>query len=200
MLVPTRAEEDPLPDVVVAAGRRRFDGLDHQAKPFIAVVDPEGVLSYASPVASRAFGTTPEQAVGRSIFSYVDVVDIERVLVRLAMALRHPDVLLVGTIAFDDGTGVVRSFEVEVANGLTMPEFGGIVISGAEAGRRPGGDRRWPGSTGRTGTASPPRGDFFHPFVVGRRQPVVAGGGATGAPLPVSAPLTPRAGPATPIS
>ncbi len=103
---------------------------------FVVVLDEEGVIIYANLGAVSAFGISQDEVVGTSIFTYVTVDDIERILARHVMILESPEIVISESIHFMSRAGEVRAFEIETSNRLQQSDLTGIVMNGNDVTER----------------------------------------------------------------
>ncbi len=106
----------------------RFRAMVRDSSDIMAIVDPDGMLVYASPATERLLGLEVEPLLGTSLFALIHPDDLERALhgfeltrsgkenERVELRLRHAD-------------GGWRLMEAVATNLLDDPTVGGIVIS-----------------------------------------------------------------------
>jgi diguanylate cyclase (GGDEF)-like protein/PAS domain S-box-containing protein len=124
---PTRSPQELLQALEQAEARYRT--LSRRSVDVAAVVDPEGVITFASPAVSQLLGWAAEDMVGRSAFDFVHPGDHEMAARQLAGAVATPgpqepfDLRLLRP----DGTAVW--VEDRLTNLLDDPDIGGILIN-----------------------------------------------------------------------
>jgi two-component system, NarL family, sensor histidine kinase UhpB len=69
----------------------RFQVLVEKSSDGISLIDPEGVILYASPSTTRVMGYTPDELVGQDCLDLVHPEDRPRVQTRLRELVSHPE-------------------------------------------------------------------------------------------------------------
>ncbi len=113
-----------------------YEGPGQAPNAFLVVIDDEGMLLYASLTALAAFGLSQGDALGTSLFRYVEAGDLERVLVHHSMVLQSPETVVGDSVHFVSGTTEAKTFEIETSNRLHHAEVTGIVMRGREVTER----------------------------------------------------------------
>jgi putative nucleotidyltransferase with HDIG domain/PAS domain S-box-containing protein len=113
-----------------------YEGPGQAPNAFMVVVDDEGLLIYASLVALAAFGLSQGDAIGTSLFRYVEAGDLERVLVHHSMVLQSPETVVADSVHIVSSTHEAKTFEIETSNRLQHAHVTGIVMRGREVTER----------------------------------------------------------------
>jgi diguanylate cyclase (GGDEF)-like protein/PAS domain S-box-containing protein len=125
----------PSPETASANGPSRFAALEkvgQHSSDLIVVIDGEGIVLYANPVALELFGRTFEEGVGSNAFMYLHPDDVERVSQRMVDLLQTPGGSISDTIKSVTASGEVRQLEVVSTNCLDNDEVAGIIINGRD--------------------------------------------------------------------
>ena len=120
----------------LAERERHFRALIEKSADVLTLVSPNGVLLYASPAMTRAFGYTAEERVGRDIFEVIhadDVDDARRAFARV-VADAHDPVTFECRVRHRDGTW--RWSEVTATNLLGDPAVRAVVIDARDVTER----------------------------------------------------------------
>src|ERR1035438_4080700 len=113
----------------------RFAALEkvgQHSLDLMVVIDAEGIVTYANPVALRTFGKTIEDGIGTSAFDYLHPDDLERVAVRFIELLRTPGASISDTVKSVTESGEVREIEIVSTNWLENEAVQGIIINGRD--------------------------------------------------------------------
>jgi diguanylate cyclase (GGDEF)-like protein/PAS domain S-box-containing protein len=122
------------PDVT-GNGPSRFAALEkvgQHSSDLIVVIDGEGIVLYANPVALELFGRTFEEGVGSNAFMYLHPDDVDRVALRMVDLLQTPGGSISDTIKSVTASGEVRELEIVSTNCLDNDEVAGIIINGRD--------------------------------------------------------------------
>ena len=108
---------------------RRFRALIENSADIVALLNPAGGITYASPAVARILGYDPEEMIGRNAFDWVRPEQLERVAEHLAEALRNPGQpeFVQAEARAKDGTW--RVFEGTMTNCLGVPGVEAIVVN-----------------------------------------------------------------------
>jgi diguanylate cyclase (GGDEF)-like protein/PAS domain S-box-containing protein len=118
-----------------SATETRFEALVEHVSDIIAVLDPDGVVQYASPAAARVLGHAEGALNGRNLLELVHPDDVPARLLDLA----QPDDQGVGSPvelrlqALDDSW---RYLEVVVSDLMDNPAIGGLVLNARDVTER----------------------------------------------------------------
>jgi diguanylate cyclase (GGDEF)-like protein/PAS domain S-box-containing protein len=113
----------------------RFAALEkvgQHSSDLIVVIDGEGIVLYANPVALEMFGRTIDEGVGSNAFNYLHPDDLERVATRFVELLATPGGSISDTIKSVTATGDVRELEIVSTNCLDNDAVAGIIINGRD--------------------------------------------------------------------
>jgi len=81
--------------------RQRYRSVVHDQTEMVARFQPDGTITFANDACARAFGSLPEQMIGRSVYELIDPADRERTRNELAaltpeQPLRHCELQITG--------------------------------------------------------------------------------------------------------
>jgi len=102
------------------------------ATDLLVLVDREGAIRYANPVACATFGISLEDALGTNAISYLHRDDTERVTARFVELLRLPGATMTDTVRFVSLSDEVRILELVSTNCLADPQIRGILVNGRD--------------------------------------------------------------------
>jgi diguanylate cyclase (GGDEF)-like protein/PAS domain S-box-containing protein len=108
---------------------QRFRSLVQNASDAVAVVDPDGTLTYVSPAASRVLHHDPAALEGTNALALVHPDDAAAVRTLLADALMAPDQPITIELRVPVAGDEVRDFELIALNLLGEPAVRGIVMT-----------------------------------------------------------------------
>ena len=108
---------------------QRFHALIEHSSDAIALLTPEGFVTYASPSTERVTGYTAEELVGRNVLTLLHPDDLEEVQQQLTALLdRSGDcITLEGRLRHSDGNW--RWMEATLTNLLAKPEVAAVVCN-----------------------------------------------------------------------
>jgi PAS domain S-box-containing protein len=95
----------------------------------VVVIDPDGIIRYASRQLEKALGLRPEEAVGRNIFDFIHADDIGRARLEYSETLRKPGEGVPSFLRIRDAGGEWVPFEIIANNQLESPEVRGVVFT-----------------------------------------------------------------------
>ena len=113
----------------------RFAALEkvgQHSSDLMIVIDAEGIVVYANPVALKTFGKTFKDGIGTNAFDYLHPDDLERVAVRFIDLLRTPGASIIDTVKSVTESGEVREIEIVSTNWLDNEAVQGIIINGRD--------------------------------------------------------------------
>ena len=119
----TRAESE------LAVREERFRALVEHSADAIALLDRDGIVTYASPSSARVLGEAPEEIVGRSARGFVhpdDVAEVERHILELR---DRPGAVVALEARYRHKDGSWRYGECSVANRLSDPTVHALVLN-----------------------------------------------------------------------
>lgn len=95
-----------LAEEVLTEREAHFRSLIENGSDIIVLLDPEGVIDYASPSVQRAMEIEPENLIGKSVFDYIHPEDLQGAVqaVREAMDTDEAGPPLVGRVRHRDGS------------------------------------------------------------------------------------------------
>jgi len=125
-----------LPSQVREQAEDWLSALVQHSSDLIIVVDEQGRVLYANPVASVMFGVSLDEAIGMPAFRYVHPGDIGRVQTNLAAMVESVGEPLADTIRVVSAAGDVRVLETITTNCLHDPGISGLVINGRDVTER----------------------------------------------------------------
>jgi diguanylate cyclase (GGDEF)-like protein/PAS domain S-box-containing protein len=108
---------------------QRFQSLVQNASDAVAIVDTDGLMTYASPAASRVLGHDPATLVGTNALALVHPDDASAARALLADASVTPDQPIKIELRLAAGGDEVRDFEVIAINLMGEPAIQGIVMN-----------------------------------------------------------------------
>jgi PAS domain S-box-containing protein len=114
---------------VVAPRQPSADALLESISDVVAVIDAQGVLTYASPSAERMLGYSPADRIGRKILDLVHPHDAELVATELARAATAPGISGAFQFRVRTASGEWATLETTANNRLDDPATRGVVIS-----------------------------------------------------------------------
>ncbi len=106
-----------------------FRSLIENVTDIIAIVDPDGVVTYESPSVKRVLGHDPETTVGRSLSDMMAPEDREKLKRVFSRILHTPGLSRSFEFRRPDSSGDSRVFEVAFNNMLETPPVAGIVVN-----------------------------------------------------------------------
>ena len=118
-----------------ALSGERFAALEkvgQHSSDLMVVIDGEGIVIYANPIALQTFGMSLEEGIGTSAFNYLHPDDLERVAVRFLDLLRTPGASISDTVKSVTESGEVREIEIVSTNWLDNEAVRGIIINGRD--------------------------------------------------------------------
>jgi len=122
--VPRRAERAPW-----ANEGRRTAALSAHAADLVAVVDPYGVICYASPSHLSILGHTPEEVWGRAVLDYVHPDDVDGVREAFGACVRTAQAIVTVELRLRHADGSWRAVESVMNNRLDDTDVGGIIVT-----------------------------------------------------------------------
>ena len=108
---------------------RHFRALIENSADILTLLDPAGVITYASPSTARTLGYTNEEMMSRNAFDWVRREHLERVAEHLAEALRNPGKPEFVRAEARAKDGSWRLFEGTLTNFLGVPGVEAIVVN-----------------------------------------------------------------------
>ena len=122
-------------------GEERFQALIRHASDLIAIVDPEGSISFATPSVGRVLGVTPEALRGSSLLAHIHPADRPRAAVLLGAAAGRQGTLPPADLRLVPAGSQFQPrrwmhVEVLATNLLEHPHVQGIVINARDVTER----------------------------------------------------------------
>jgi diguanylate cyclase (GGDEF)-like protein/PAS domain S-box-containing protein len=118
-----------------ALSSERFAALEkagEHSSDLMIVIDGDGTVIYANPVALQTFGKTLEEGIGLNALDYLHPDDLERVSLRFIDLLSNPGASVSDTIKSLGEDGDVREIEIVSTNWLDNDDVRGIMINGRD--------------------------------------------------------------------
>ena len=116
------------PPVMPNANERRFRSLIESAPDPVLIIDPDGVISYASPSYARIAGLRSEAAVGTNIFDQVHADDRARLTGHLGELLHAPERPQTLELRWERTNGAWLSLILTLRDLRSDSTVGGIVV------------------------------------------------------------------------
>jgi diguanylate cyclase (GGDEF)-like protein/PAS domain S-box-containing protein len=113
----------------VASREQRFRALVHRAADMIAILDPDGTITYESPAVERILGWEPGQRLDQPANTFVHPDDRERAATAIADVLADPNTSRTLELRQQDSAGAWHWVESTVTNLLDEPTVRGIVVN-----------------------------------------------------------------------
>ncbi len=107
----------------------RFRSLVQNASDLVTIVDPDGVLLYASPSVERLMGYEPDEWIGRSILTLVHPDDAGAATESIRTISAEPGVHDPAVLRLRHADGSWRFLEATANNLLHVPSVAGIVYN-----------------------------------------------------------------------
>lgn len=111
---------------------RRYALLLERASDAFTLIDPSGIVVFASPASEHLLGIAPNVAVGRPVTEFLDrIVDLDLAVARnlLDAVLATPGSTLARRVRARAENGTLRWLEIVASNRTAEPEVGGLVVS-----------------------------------------------------------------------
>lgn len=118
-----RAEE------ALAASEHRFRALIENSSDMMVLIDRAGTITYASPSTQRAFGYSPEEVIGRSVFEVLEPDDVETAQRLFDALVQHPEELIRAEFLIRGKDRAPRWIEIAASNLLEEPGVEAIVVN-----------------------------------------------------------------------
>src|SRR5450631_3541322 len=109
-----------------------LEAIGQSTTDLIAIVDAQGLVVYANPIAQKVFGVTIEEAMGTQARLYLHPDDLEKNLLFFAEVIQTPGTSARQEIRTLSPSGDVRQLEVVCTNLLDDPSIHGIIINGRD--------------------------------------------------------------------
>jgi PAS domain S-box-containing protein len=122
-------------EAVVSLTDHRFSALEkvgEHSTDLMVVIDAQGIVIYANPIALQIFNKTLEEGIGANAFDYLHPDDLERVAVRFIDLLQMPGGSISDTIKSVAVNGEIREIEIVSSNWLDNDDVRGIIINGRD--------------------------------------------------------------------
>jgi diguanylate cyclase (GGDEF)-like protein/PAS domain S-box-containing protein len=111
------------------ASEARFRRVTESAQDVVAIVSPEGIVTYASSAVETMLGLSAEELIGQSVFEHVHAEDIERLRDRFAAVVDGTGQREALEFRHQHKDGAWRWFEALATNCLDEPAVNGVVIN-----------------------------------------------------------------------
>jgi len=106
-----------------------FRNLIENASDIVAILNPEGVFTYASPSIERILGWDSQNLVGRSVFDLIHLDDRDTMRARFQQSLRNLLPSIPTEFRMQHHNGSWRTLEGISENLLDHPAVGGFVVN-----------------------------------------------------------------------
>jgi diguanylate cyclase (GGDEF)-like protein/PAS domain S-box-containing protein len=126
-----KAIVDP-PTVSIDVRFAALEQVGQHSLDLMVVIDAQGIVTYANPVALATFGKTLEEGVGTNAFTYLLPDDVERVATQFLELIATPGGSISDTIKSVTQSGETREIEVVATNCLDNVAVAGIIINGRD--------------------------------------------------------------------
>jgi len=103
--------------------------LERETEGGHAVLDPDGMITYASEAAAALLGLTPEKLVGQTGFGFVHPDDVARTHNALSRAIASPGTQVFETVRLRHTNGTWMEFECGVISLLEDSVIQGLVVT-----------------------------------------------------------------------
>lgn len=113
-----------------------LDAIGQSTEDLIIIIDSQGLVAYANPVAEKVFGVKIEEVVGTQARLYLHPDDLEKNLIFFAEVLQKPGTSARQDVRTMSPTGEVRYIEVVCTNLLDNPSIHGVIINGRDVTER----------------------------------------------------------------
>jgi diguanylate cyclase (GGDEF)-like protein/PAS domain S-box-containing protein len=113
----------------------RFAALEkvgQHSTDLMIVIDGEGTVIYANPVALQTFGKSLEDGIGTSAFNYLHPDDTERVALRFIELVKTPGASISDMVRSVTNSGDIREIEIVSTNWLENADVQGVIINGRD--------------------------------------------------------------------
>ena len=128
--------EHPRVDITDAEYFSMLEAIGQSTEDLIVIIDAQGHVVYANPVAEKVFGVNIEEAIGAQARIFLHPDDLERNLVFFAELVQKPGSSARQDLRTMSPTGQVRTLEVVCTNLLEDPSIHGVVINGRDVTER----------------------------------------------------------------
>ena len=122
----------PVSPVPLNATERRFRSLLESTPDPVLIINPDGVVAYASPGYARIAGLRPEAAVDTNMFERVHLDDRARLRGHVQEVLRAPERQQTLEIRWERANGAWLSLILTLRNLSSDAAVGGIVVHGRD--------------------------------------------------------------------
>ena len=109
-----------------------FSALVEHSSDLIIVLDEQAVVVYANPAAEEFFGISLDDSLGEPAERFIDVDNIEQLLIHHDQLVRSPGATHEDTVRIVTAGGEPSTLETVATNYLHHPDVGGIVINGRD--------------------------------------------------------------------
>ena len=113
-----------------------LEAIGQGATDLIVIVDAQGLVMYANPVAEKLFGVTIAEATGTAARLYLHPEDLEKNIQFFAEVIATAGTSVRQDVRTFSPSGDVRQLEVVCSNLLDDPSIHGIVINGRDVTER----------------------------------------------------------------
>jgi len=122
-------------DVPEALSSERFAALEkagQHSSDLMIVINGEGTVIYANPIALHTFGISLEDGIGLNALDYLHPDDLERVAARFLDLLANPGSSVSDTVKSVTESGDIREIEIVSTNWLDNDDVQGVIINGRD--------------------------------------------------------------------
>ena len=123
-------------EYILKENEKRFSVLTENSSDVVALVSPEGTISFISPAGEKIWGIAPELLVADNIFKYVHHADYGLAMELLNTVLKKPDAICKKEIRFYNQDNSVVTIEAIAKNLLNNPSIGAILINARDISNR----------------------------------------------------------------
>jgi PAS domain S-box-containing protein len=108
--------------------RRRTELFVEQSDDVVAILDPDGTVTYASGSAERVLGHDPAALVEQNIFDFVHPSDREKAMTELYDGLRGETETMQSECRFQSGNGEWRNVEADCRDMTDIDAIDGVLV------------------------------------------------------------------------
>jgi len=113
-----------------------LEKVGHRSADIIVVIDRNGTVVYANPVALETFRISLEQSIGTRAFKYLHPDDTKRVTRAFFELARKPGASVSDSVRVVTDDGEIRDLEIILTNCLDNDDVDGIIVNGRDVSER----------------------------------------------------------------
>jgi PAS domain S-box-containing protein/putative nucleotidyltransferase with HDIG domain len=121
---------------------QRFRALIENVSDLVLVIDAQGMITYASPSATRVGGYEPGELLGKSITAFIHPDDIPTALADLSALTHNPGQLITREFRYRGKEGDWIILETIAKSAMDDPTIAGVVINARDITERKQGEER----------------------------------------------------------